>query len=85
MDIIKWRKWHRKMERSGTKFKEFVVGYAYKSHECLGNFSMPLYKEYFLKIKYIDYFGVEKTFETPALSFCPEERNGVYIFIKMMF
>ena len=38
---------------------------------------MSLCEYNFLKIKYIDYFGVEKTFETPTLSLCPEERNGI--------
>lgn len=42
MDIIKWRKWHRRMERSGTKFRGFVVGYNYRYHEHHGNFSMSL-------------------------------------------
>ncbi len=65
------------MERSGTKFKGFVVGYDYRYRELRGHSPISSYKEYFLKVKYMDYFGIEKTFETPALSFCPEEKNNV--------
>lgn len=76
---IKWRNWHNKIEKLGTKTSGKVIdfGYSYKSGNIHHNPPTADSEEYWLKILYIDNSGNQKIFETPELSFAPEERKDI--------
>lgn len=75
--VLKWRKWHNKIISLGKKVKGKVIGvYSFKSPGGQMDLDIPSHKEYFFRVMYQDN-QVEKIFDTPSLSFRPEERSDV--------
>lgn len=76
---FKWRLWHKKIKLNGVKFDGKVIKYNYKYKKSnLHHDPATLAREtYWLEIMYTDNNSHTKTFETPELSFAPEERKDV--------
>mgnify|MGYP000846281253 CR=1 FL=1 len=76
---LKWRSWHRNMKKNGFKTSGKVIDFGYKqtSGSIHHDPATLGYEEYWLKIAYVDNNGDTKTFDTPELSFAPEERKDI--------